>query len=240
MGIELSFQQNPSTEELDQIFRRLDDYKTGIVPVKLQPGDSVVKQFVLRSRKWLFVSPHSVVPTGWTVSRINTKRVSDAKKPLFYVMQWIMLGRCLIVLCLLPCRTGHNRDFRQDDGRRLGKTLRSKPDHRRTLGGDPILVKLCATGDSVTLRSQIFGQILFHLSRCLERHRILNIRTARESSRCRTSLRPRLIFDLACDSGTDLRPPIPSSQRRRMALPNRDLGSTAESMSAEARPGRVV
>jgi hypothetical protein len=51
----------------------------------------------------------------------------------------------------------------------LGQTLRSGTGQRRTQGGDPIL---SATGDSVTLRSQIFGQILFHLSRRLERHRI--------------------------------------------------------------------
>jgi hypothetical protein len=36
------------------------------------------------------------VPTGWTLLRINIKRVSDAKKPLFYVMQLIMLGDALL------------------------------------------------------------------------------------------------------------------------------------------------
>ena len=46
---------------------------------------------------------------------------------------------------------------------------RTSAGQRRSEGGDPIL---SATGDRVTLRSQIFGQILFHLSRCLERHRI--------------------------------------------------------------------
>ena len=39
----------------------------------------------------------------------------------------------------------------------------------RTQGVDPIL---SATGDSITVRSQIFSQILFHLNRRVERHRI--------------------------------------------------------------------
>ena len=50
--------------------------------------------------------------------------------------------------------------------RNVGRTSAGQ---RRSEGGDPIL---SATGDRVTLRSQIFGQILLHLSRCLERHRI--------------------------------------------------------------------
>ena len=49
--------------------------------------------------------------------------------------------------------------------RNVGRTSAGQ----RRSEGDPIL---SATGDRVTLRSQIFGQILFHLSRCLERHRI--------------------------------------------------------------------
>ncbi|MGF1614155.1 MAG: hypothetical protein ACFCVA_09650 [Gammaproteobacteria bacterium] len=57
VGIQFSFPQNPSTEELDQLFRRLVDYRKGLVPVCLQPGDSVVKQFVLHTRHWLFFTP---------------------------------------------------------------------------------------------------------------------------------------------------------------------------------------
>jgi len=53
--------------------------------------------------------------------------------------------------------------------RRLGETLRSRP---ASVEPKEVTQFLSATGDSVTLRSQIFGQILFHLSRCLERHRI--------------------------------------------------------------------
>jgi hypothetical protein len=56
-GIMFSFPQNPSSEELDRIFRRLDDFKAGLIPVTLQPGDSVVKQFVLKTRKRLFFTP---------------------------------------------------------------------------------------------------------------------------------------------------------------------------------------
>jgi hypothetical protein len=51
----------------------------------------------------------------------------------------------------------------------IGRDATFKAGQPRTQGGDPIL---SGTGDSVTLSSQIFGQILFHLSRCLERHRI--------------------------------------------------------------------
>jgi hypothetical protein len=56
-GIMFQFPQNPSAEELDRLFRRLEDYKTGLIPDTLQPGDSVVKQFVLRTRNWLFFTP---------------------------------------------------------------------------------------------------------------------------------------------------------------------------------------
>jgi hypothetical protein len=56
-GIQFTFPENPTTEELDQIFQRLVGYKSGVIPVQLQPGDSVVKQFVLKSRHWLFFTP---------------------------------------------------------------------------------------------------------------------------------------------------------------------------------------
>jgi hypothetical protein len=57
VGMQLNFPENPTSEELDRIFRRIDDYKKGLIPVTLQPGDSVVKQFVLRTRNWLFFTP---------------------------------------------------------------------------------------------------------------------------------------------------------------------------------------
>jgi hypothetical protein len=57
VGLQLSFPQNPSSEELDKIFRRIADYKQGIIPVTLQPGDSVVRQFVLCTRNWLLFTP---------------------------------------------------------------------------------------------------------------------------------------------------------------------------------------
>jgi hypothetical protein len=56
-GVLLSFPENPSTEELDAIFRRFADYKRGVIPETLQPGDSVVRQFVLRTRQWLLFTP---------------------------------------------------------------------------------------------------------------------------------------------------------------------------------------
>ena len=57
IGVQFRFPENPTAEELDQIFRRMADYKKGIIPVQLQPGDSLVRQFVLRTRHWLFFTP---------------------------------------------------------------------------------------------------------------------------------------------------------------------------------------
>jgi hypothetical protein len=57
VGVQFSFPTNPSAEELDRVFRRLADYKHGLIPVTLQPGDSTVKQFVLRTRRWLLFTP---------------------------------------------------------------------------------------------------------------------------------------------------------------------------------------
>jgi hypothetical protein len=57
VGLQLVFPENPSAEELDRIFHRIADYRKGLVPVTLQPGDSVVRQFVLRTRRWLFFTP---------------------------------------------------------------------------------------------------------------------------------------------------------------------------------------
>jgi hypothetical protein len=56
-GIALNFPQNPSAEELDAIMRRVADYQRGVTPVTLQPGDSVVRQFVLRTRSRIFFTP---------------------------------------------------------------------------------------------------------------------------------------------------------------------------------------
>jgi hypothetical protein len=58
-GLQLNFPSNPTSEDLDRIFSRITDYQRGLVPVTLQPGDSVVKQFVLRTRRWLFFAPLS-------------------------------------------------------------------------------------------------------------------------------------------------------------------------------------
>ena len=57
VGVQLSFPEAPSAEQLDRIIFRLDAYKKGLIPVTIQPGDTVVRQFVLRTRHWLFFSP---------------------------------------------------------------------------------------------------------------------------------------------------------------------------------------
>ncbi|MEU6115887.1 hypothetical protein ABZ840_15350 [Streptomyces sp. NPDC047117] len=56
-SVQFTFPENPRPEELDQIFRRLIDYRRGTVPITLQPGNSTVRQFVLRTRSWLFFKP---------------------------------------------------------------------------------------------------------------------------------------------------------------------------------------
>lgn len=58
-GVQLVFPENPTSEDLDRIFQRIADYKKGLIPATLQPGDSVVRQFVLRTRRWLFFTPLS-------------------------------------------------------------------------------------------------------------------------------------------------------------------------------------
>jgi hypothetical protein len=56
-GVMLNFPVNPTSDELDAILRRFADFRRGVVPVTLQPGDSVVRQFVLRTRHWLLFTP---------------------------------------------------------------------------------------------------------------------------------------------------------------------------------------
>ncbi len=56
-GLQLNFPTNPTSEELDRVFTRIVDYQKGLIPTTLQPGDSVVKQFVLCTRRWLFFTP---------------------------------------------------------------------------------------------------------------------------------------------------------------------------------------
>lgn len=57
IGVQFSFPENPTGEDLDRIFRRISDYKQGLIPVQLQPGDSIIRQFVLKTRHWLFFTP---------------------------------------------------------------------------------------------------------------------------------------------------------------------------------------
>jgi hypothetical protein len=56
-GVNLDFPQNPSTEELMQVFSQLTNYSKGLTPITLQPGNSVVKQFRLRTKSRLFFTP---------------------------------------------------------------------------------------------------------------------------------------------------------------------------------------
>lgn len=46
-----------SPKHIDSILRRFDFSRRGITPIVLQPGDSVVKQFIFRTRYWLFFTP---------------------------------------------------------------------------------------------------------------------------------------------------------------------------------------
>jgi hypothetical protein len=46
-----------SPSHVDSVLWRLTAFKSGVVPVVLQPGDSVVKQFVFRTQSWLLFTP---------------------------------------------------------------------------------------------------------------------------------------------------------------------------------------
>jgi hypothetical protein len=46
-----------SPEQIDGVLWRLTAFRHGLVPVVLQPGDSVVKQFIFRTTSWLFFRP---------------------------------------------------------------------------------------------------------------------------------------------------------------------------------------
>lgn len=46
-----------SPKHIDSILWRFEAFKRGVVPIVLQPGNSVVKQFIFRTRSWLFFTP---------------------------------------------------------------------------------------------------------------------------------------------------------------------------------------
>ena len=46
-----------SPRHLDNLLWRIEGYKRGVIPISLQSGDSVVKQFIFRTRSWLFFTP---------------------------------------------------------------------------------------------------------------------------------------------------------------------------------------
>ncbi len=46
-----------SPQHLDSILWRFEASKRGVIPIVLQPGNSVVKQFIFRTRSWLFFTP---------------------------------------------------------------------------------------------------------------------------------------------------------------------------------------
>lgn len=58
-AVSLVLPKGASSDELDAVMRRIVDYNRGVLPIKLQPGDSVVRQFVLRTRSRLFFRPLS-------------------------------------------------------------------------------------------------------------------------------------------------------------------------------------
>ncbi|WP_353571796.1 hypothetical protein [Candidatus Albibeggiatoa sp. nov. BB20] len=53
----LHFPENPTNDDLDRIFMKVEDFKDGKIPVILQPGNSIIKQFVLRAKRSLFFKP---------------------------------------------------------------------------------------------------------------------------------------------------------------------------------------
>jgi hypothetical protein len=53
----LKFPATPTNDELDRVFMKVEDFRAGKAPTVLQPGDSVVRQFVLKARRWLFFLP---------------------------------------------------------------------------------------------------------------------------------------------------------------------------------------
>jgi len=56
-GVAFNFPENPPAEQLDAIMRRAADYQRGVIPVTLQPDDSVVRQFVLRTKSRILFTP---------------------------------------------------------------------------------------------------------------------------------------------------------------------------------------
>jgi hypothetical protein len=46
-----------SPQHLDNLLWRIEAFKRGQIPLTLQPGDSIVKQFILRTKSWLFFTP---------------------------------------------------------------------------------------------------------------------------------------------------------------------------------------
>jgi hypothetical protein len=46
-----------SPKHLDNLLWRIEAFKKGMIPIVLQPGDSVVKQFIFRTKSWLFFTP---------------------------------------------------------------------------------------------------------------------------------------------------------------------------------------
>jgi hypothetical protein len=51
--------KDASSDDLDALMRRVIEYRRGVIPIRLQPGDSVVRQFVLRTRSRLLFRPLS-------------------------------------------------------------------------------------------------------------------------------------------------------------------------------------
>lgn len=49
--------KDASSDDLDALMRRVIDYQRGVIPIRLQPGDAVVRQFVLRTRSRLLFRP---------------------------------------------------------------------------------------------------------------------------------------------------------------------------------------
>jgi hypothetical protein len=46
-----------SPQHLDSLLWRIEAFRRGVIPIVLQPGDSVVKQFILSTKSWLLFTP---------------------------------------------------------------------------------------------------------------------------------------------------------------------------------------
>ncbi len=49
--------ESASSKTIDKLLWRMNAFKQGLTPILMQPGDSVVKQFIFRTKHWLLFTP---------------------------------------------------------------------------------------------------------------------------------------------------------------------------------------